>query len=122
MVAAPRGVRDVPAEEFIKAYADHLKTNDKVCRAEMPILQTRFIANHSVDLISLDKGWPVLEQQIFSTLLKQSESGADNFLCRVLAESLPFVVPKRFLISIVYFHHILFALCRRFSCLPGWTS
>lgn len=65
MVAAPRGVRDVPAEEFIKAYADHLKTNDKVCRAEMPILQTRFIANHSVDLISLDKGWPVLEQQFF---------------------------------------------------------
>ncbi len=32
MVAAPRGVRDVPAEEFIKAYADHLKTNDKVRR------------------------------------------------------------------------------------------
>jgi hypothetical protein len=31
MVAA-RGVRDVPAEEFIKAYADHLKTNDKVCQ------------------------------------------------------------------------------------------
>ncbi|CAL8467951.1 g7489 [Coccomyxa elongata] len=30
MVAAPRGVRDVPAEEFIKAYADHLKTNDKI--------------------------------------------------------------------------------------------
>lgn len=32
MVLAPRGVRDVPAEEFIKAYADHLKTNDKVRR------------------------------------------------------------------------------------------
>jgi len=32
MVLAPRGVRDVPAEEFIRAYADHLKTNDKVRR------------------------------------------------------------------------------------------
>ena len=27
---APRNVRDVPAEEFIKAYAAHLKSNDKV--------------------------------------------------------------------------------------------
>ncbi len=35
MVPAPRGVRDVPAEEFIKAYADHLKTNDKVRRGGM---------------------------------------------------------------------------------------
>ena len=26
----PRNVRDVPAEEFIKAYAEHLKANDKV--------------------------------------------------------------------------------------------
>lgn len=24
-------VRDIPAEAFIKAYAAHLKTNDKVC-------------------------------------------------------------------------------------------
>ena len=30
----PRGVRDVPAEQFIRAYAEHLKANDKVsnCR------------------------------------------------------------------------------------------
>jgi hypothetical protein len=26
----PRGVRDVPAEQFIRAYAEHLKANDKV--------------------------------------------------------------------------------------------
>jgi small subunit ribosomal protein S19e len=26
----PRNVRDVPAEEFIRAYAAHLKANDKV--------------------------------------------------------------------------------------------
>ena len=26
----PRNVRDVPAEEFIRAYAAHLKSNDKV--------------------------------------------------------------------------------------------
>jgi ribosomal protein S19E (S16A) len=26
----PKGVRDVPAEAFIKAYAAHLKSNDKV--------------------------------------------------------------------------------------------
>ena len=29
-MAAVRNVRDVPAEEFIKAYAAHLKSNDKV--------------------------------------------------------------------------------------------
>ncbi len=29
----PRGVRDVPAEQFIRAYAEHLKANDKVCAA-----------------------------------------------------------------------------------------
>lgn len=28
---APKGVRDVHAEPFIKAYAAHLKANDKVC-------------------------------------------------------------------------------------------
>ncbi|CAK0765036.1 hypothetical protein CVIRNUC_003218 [Coccomyxa viridis] len=26
----PRGVRDVPAEQFIRAYAEHLKANDKI--------------------------------------------------------------------------------------------
>ena len=26
-----KGVRDVPAEAFIKAYAAHLKSNDNVC-------------------------------------------------------------------------------------------
>ena len=26
----PRSVRDVPAEQFIRAYAEHLKANDKV--------------------------------------------------------------------------------------------
>lgn len=26
----PKSVKDVPAEEFIKAYAEHLKANDKV--------------------------------------------------------------------------------------------
>lgn len=26
----PRAVKDVPAEQFIEAYAAHLKTNDKV--------------------------------------------------------------------------------------------
>ena len=32
----PRNVRDVPAEEFIKAYAEHLKANDKVGTAAAP--------------------------------------------------------------------------------------
>eukprot|EP00884_Botryococcus_braunii_P000378 jgi/Botrbrau1/10340/Bobra.0321s0015.1 len=30
MAAPTRGVRDVPANEFIKAYAAHLKSNDKI--------------------------------------------------------------------------------------------
>ena len=34
----PRGVRDVPAEQFIRAYAEHLKANDKVGR---PIINGR---------------------------------------------------------------------------------
>lgn len=29
-ITLPRGVKDVPAELFIKAYAQHLKQNDKV--------------------------------------------------------------------------------------------
>ena len=29
-MSRPQGVRDVPAEAFIKAYAAHLKSNDKV--------------------------------------------------------------------------------------------
>ena len=36
-VAVPaRGVKDVPAEAFIEAYAAHLKTNDKVREAPRP--------------------------------------------------------------------------------------
>jgi hypothetical protein len=30
----PRSVRDVPAEQFIRAYAEHLKANDKVGSCE----------------------------------------------------------------------------------------
>ena len=37
-VAVPaRGVKDVPAEAFITAYAAHLKTNDKVREAPRPL-------------------------------------------------------------------------------------
>jgi ribosomal protein S19E (S16A) len=28
----PKSVKDVAADEFIKAYAAHLESNDKVCR------------------------------------------------------------------------------------------
>lgn len=40
-----KGVRDVPAEAFIKAYAAHLKSNDNVC---FSVIYVRHTASVSV--------------------------------------------------------------------------
>jgi hypothetical protein len=55
----PRNVRDVPAEEFIRAYAAHLKANDKVS-AQLTSPSRQWPQPPASDLCSLQSlalGW-----------------------------------------------------------------